>query len=701
MIDILNKFLEQVFDLDDLDPRTFIAENKLKLDIIFAHPKLKINYAFHSLWDMFYGRYAPMTTSHQFMKEFDAPPTFDNMISPMPFSLVRQMLPLYDITRYQQKFNSLLYDSTSLKQFTLRKLCQRWNEPFEQSMLSENILVWFIRMQKNNVGLLENPSKHILMNVKYHINAPPFDKSYENIIRDQHMLRKFINQPCICIDDVHTPNIDILLDIFKKERKRPVILNLSDTFVCHPYKTKAYVFDIHEHRQLIELIPPFFEIFICISSKRYPEIRPLSRDSKRSLYYLYGWSEEDIKNNKPTMVKQLYNRCITSIPYKLQNMPMTTYRIFNPISYHESSPSQTKRVLVGSKSTLGPVSNEGGDAPCRVEVYTPMNKYKHYESVVDTYHEIPMSKMYEYLVHGANVSGLAYSTSPEIARVLFSKELCERMWMEHLQLVCPVTEQSPHNNMLLVHDLILEVSKKCSPACLNKDALNTIVLVDNRSNIYSVLSMLFAISNVDVSKWKAKLFTSKSCIAFYKDFLAKFGVEVLEYHLLETEIFDIDTYNATLKDADFWKTIGGDKVLIIQDDGMLLRPGVERYLTYDYVGAPWVDAPPNAYLKKEINKQLVGNGGLSLRDVAKCIHITETFVDEKMSLFYDNQVEIPEDVYFVSAMIKCGYNVANFDEASKFSSEQVLNLSSLGFHKPWCYNPREHMEMFFASMKSI
>ena len=54
--------------------------------------------------------------------------------------------------------------------------------------------------------------------------------------------------------------------------------------------------------------------------------------------------------------------------------------------------------------------------------------------------------------------------------------------------------------------------------------------------------------------------------------------------------------------------------LFIHPDGYVLRPHLwdDKFLDYDYIGAPWRD-DPNAYLDPWGRNQRVGNGGFSLR----------------------------------------------------------------------------------------
>ena len=67
------------------------------------------------------------------------------------------------------------------------------------------------------------------------------------------------------------------------------------------------------------------------------------------------------------------------------------------------------------------------------------------------------------------------------------------------------------------------------------------------------------------------------------------------------------------------KRFSTPEVLIIQDDGFPLRPGLEEFLgKSDYIGAPW--RGDDDWITRRLLKtsNLVGNGGFSLRSHAIC-----------------------------------------------------------------------------------
>ena len=228
---------------------------------------------------------------------------------------------------------------------------------------------------------------------------------------------------------------------------------------------------------------------------------------------------------------------------------------------------------------------------------------------------------------------------------------------------------------------------------------NVVVLVDNRENAFSVISMILAALNVDNTKWDFMIFTSSKAVKYYVDRVGRFA-KVVPYDALDVKVFNIDVYNGILMSQSFWSRLQNwSKVLIIQDDGVVIRKGVEKFLEWDYIGAPWLDAPGNEYLKQKVNPNMVGNGGLSLRSIKSMMDVVKNCEQEKNQLFYYNINRIPEDVYFVKALCseerKDIYKLPLLTVGAQFSSEQIVNMNSIGFHKLWMYNSQDIVKQYF------
>jgi len=118
-------------------------------------------------------------------------------------------------------------------------------------------------------------------------------------------------------------------------------------------------------------------------------------------------------------------------------------------------------------------------------------------------------------------------------------------------------------------------------------------------------------------------------------------------------------YNSLFKDELFWEGLPYDKVLVFQSDSMLLREGIEDFLEWDYVGAPWKF------------QEHGGNGGLSLRDVDLMAYLCKHY-----SFTARN-----EDVLFCNLMEKHGLGkMAPRDICSQFSTEAIYSEGTIGYH---------------------
>lgn len=137
------------------------------------------------------------------------------------------------------------------------------------------------------------------------------------------------------------------------------------------------------------------------------------------------------------------------------------------------------------------------------------------------------------------------------------------------------------------------------------------------------------------------------------------GIET-NFVLIPAFSIDFREYNKMLTEKEFWEQILYEKMLIFQSDSGLLRKGIDEFMKYDYVGAPWTFSVSG------------GNGGLSLRTKSVMLKIIENHV---------YTTDRNEDVYFCKYLNKYG-KLAPRDICSKFSVEAVYALGSFGYHAP-------------------
>lgn len=130
--------------------------------------------------------------------------------------------------------------------------------------------------------------------------------------------------------------------------------------------------------------------------------------------------------------------------------------------------------------------------------------------------------------------------------------------------------------------------------------------------------------------------------------------------------FLVHNYNLLLTDKEFWnKFYKYDRVIVFQSDSEIFKPGIEEFLEYDYIGAPWKDYDTDYF-------PYVGNGGLSIRNPKIMSYIlTEHSWGRNMG----------EDLFFARTMVNGNYGtLAPYEVAKKFAVESVFHLGTLGAH---------------------
>lgn len=122
------------------------------------------------------------------------------------------------------------------------------------------------------------------------------------------------------------------------------------------------------------------------------------------------------------------------------------------------------------------------------------------------------------------------------------------------------------------------------------------------------------------------------------------------------------SYNDLLTTPKFWEMfLEYDHVLIFQTDGVILRPGVEEFYEYDYVGSPWKF------------QEFGGNGGMSLRN-PKIMH--EICSETKWDITMGN-----EDIFFSNRLYALNDNkLAPRDVCMKWGVETIFTLGTFCCH---------------------
>jgi hypothetical protein len=158
---------------------------------------------------------------------------------------------------------------------------------------------------------------------------------------------------------------------------------------------------------------------------------------------------------------------------------------------------------------------------------------------------------------------------------------------------------------------------------------------------------------------------------FVEEMTAPWG-EVL---LIDSGVAEMTTedYSALKCTPSFWEQLPSEHVLLFQTDSLLRRAGVEEFLEYDYVGAPWM----HVLVDQGSAEGPVGNGGLSLRRRSAMLQILRD---------HQRGADTPEDQFFSTFLYRDGYRLPSLEKASHFSTETIFQPASIGLHKAWLYH---------------
>jgi hypothetical protein len=176
------------------------------------------------------------------------------------------------------------------------------------------------------------------------------------------------------------------------------------------------------------------------------------------------------------------------------------------------------------------------------------------------------------------------------------------------------------------------------------------VIVETR-NIPNLKSIIDKHMRMLDNRWELYIFHHLNDSAFD-------GLKATKINLHKN--LDKDSYSGMLATEDFWNQIPHEKILIFQHDSMLLRRGIDKFLEWDWIGAP-SDLPSTGSHY---------NGGLSLRSRTKMIEVIKNYR-------YSGEYE---DVYFHNGMRSMNANIATEEVAKEFCCEKYFKLGTLGYH---------------------
>lgn len=281
-------------------------------------------------------------------------------------------------------------------------------------------------------------------------------------------------------------------------------------------------------------------------------------------------------------------------------------------------------------------------------------------------------------------------------RLVNSEAVFRWIWKGLLTNACPVKGNTPASGVLLhTRFLVMYIIanlKNAMEYVVDPNSDNTLLVVDNRKDIATGLSALVSLTNLQ-PKWNVVVFCTRENEEFMRATIPMASIKVIDNY--PSKSFFIEEYNRLMKTEAFWRAVPGKKCLLVQNDGTLVRPGLENHesFTYDLAGAPWRSHP---YLNEATGGNLVGNGGMTIRAPRVCEKICEKYKNERLHV-YDmcTLISEAEDVFFARRIARnrvCPYAIAK-----EFSTEQVANMRALGYHRFWVYHPVALTVEFFET----
>ena len=203
--------------------------------------------------------------------------------------------------------------------------------------------------------------------------------------------------------------------------------------------------------------------------------------------------------------------------------------------------------------------------------------------------------------------------------------------------------------------------------------------------------------------WGLQVFHSRENSAFVHSVLS--DMPDVRFVLMESPVLYVSDYNKIAKSREFWQSLQSKKVLIFQTDSVILRHGIEEYIKYDYVGAPWRITSNEKIIKLRELGWLpipVGNGGFSLRNVDMMIDIIERAganspETENEDIFFAKHIQRIREAQVSSVEVAYEFCIEEYLERSDMtvrnrSSESISEVKSdspsvshFALHAAWYY----------------
>lgn len=285
-------------------------------------------------------------------------------------------------------------------------------------------------------------------------------------------------------------------------------------------------------------------------------------------------------------------------------------------------------------------------------------------------------------------------------RLLFGRDTFEWLWRGILTRSDPMRTGAPGDAVTL-HERFLILSatsryRRLARLRASKTSKMAVMFVDNRPDVGTALAVLITMTNLR-SGWGVVGFVTEDSRGLFARFLDHMGPDVvlIDMPRYKKRSFFIEQYNVKMKSLDTWIAVAehADRVLTVQNDGLIVREGIEQHecTKHDYCGAPWKPIP---HLTSVTGGNLVGNGGLSFRSVEAMVSACKNRSRERESIYpLAPLMSEAEDVFFSRTTRACPAK-----HALGFSMEQTDNPGALGYHRFWMYHPVEFTSRYFETV---
>lgn len=141
-------------------------------------------------------------------------------------------------------------------------------------------------------------------------------------------------------------------------------------------------------------------------------------------------------------------------------------------------------------------------------------------------------------------------------------------------------------------------------------------------------------------------------------------------------------YNNLQKQKDFYVSLPGEHLLLLEVDCYLRKPIPEEWKQYDLIAAPY-----------EWDEAQVG-GGFSYRNKQAMIQITEQYKDDVWA----------GDTYTYNGMRALGFRIPPFDVGITYVAESCIYEDPIGVHQWWTFffpNNLPDAEMYFKELMTL